>query len=164
MNRRHDAAAYLDIVARVRRARPDIAFSSDFIVGFPGETDADFEATLALVREVGFASAFAFKYSPRPGTPAAEADGQVPSRGQRGAAGAPAALLESQRQAFNRATRRAALRRHLRQARPPSPANSSAARPICRRCTPRPTPARIGRMAEVEIVDVGPNSLCGPAR
>ena len=56
----------------MRRARPDIAFSSDFIVGFPGETDADFEATLALVREVGFASAYAFKYSARPGTPAAE--------------------------------------------------------------------------------------------
>ena len=104
MNRRHDAAAYLDIVARVRRARPDIAFSSDFIVGFPGETDADFEATLALVREVGFASAFAFKYSPRPGTPAAEAERSGRRARQGGAAGAPARLLESQRQAFNRAT------------------------------------------------------------
>ena len=77
MNRRHRAADYLDIVARVRAARPDIALSSDFIVGYPGETDADFEATLALVRAVGFASAYAFKYSPRPGTPAAEAPGQI---------------------------------------------------------------------------------------
>ena len=73
MNRRHRAADYLDIVARVRAARPDIALSSDFIVGYPGETEADFEATLALVRAVGFASAYAFKYSARPGTPAAEA-------------------------------------------------------------------------------------------
>ena len=77
MNRRHRVADYLDIVARVRAARPDIAFSSDFIVGYPGETDADFEATLALVRAVGFASAYAFKYSARPGTPAAEAPGQI---------------------------------------------------------------------------------------
>jgi len=58
----------------VRRARPDIALSSDFIVGFPGETDADFEATVGLAREVGFASAYAFKYSSRPGTPAADAE------------------------------------------------------------------------------------------
>ena len=77
MNRRHRAADYLDIVARVRAARPDIAFSSDFIVGYPGETEADFEATLALIRAVGFASSYAFKYSARPGTPAAEAPGQI---------------------------------------------------------------------------------------
>ena len=77
MNRRHRVADYLDVVARVRAARPDIAFSSDFIVGYPGETDADFDQTLALVRAVGFASSYAFKYSPRPGTPAAEMSGQV---------------------------------------------------------------------------------------
>ena len=77
MNRRHRVADYLDIVARVRAARPDIAFSSDFIVGYPGETDADFDQTLALVRAVGFASSYAFKYSPRPGTPAAEMSGQI---------------------------------------------------------------------------------------
>ena len=77
MNRRHRVADYLDVVARVRAARPDIALSSDFIVGYPGETDADFDQTLALVRAVGFASSYAFKYSPRPGTPAAEMSGQV---------------------------------------------------------------------------------------
>ena len=70
MNRRHRVADYLDIVARTRAARPDIAFSSDFIVGYPGESEADFEATLALARAVGYASSYAFKYSPRPGTPA----------------------------------------------------------------------------------------------
>ena len=73
MNRRHTAADYLRLVEKLRAARPDLALSSDFIVGHPGETEADFEATLALVREVGFAQAFSFKYSPRPGTPAAGA-------------------------------------------------------------------------------------------
>ena len=72
MNRKHTAAQYLAVIARVRAARPDILISSDFIVGFPGETDEDFEATLALVREVGFGMAYSFKYSARPGTPAAE--------------------------------------------------------------------------------------------
>ena len=77
MNRRHTRADYLDAVARLRAARPDLAFSSDFIVGFPGETDADFAETLSLVEEIGYAGAFSFKYSPRPGTPAAEME-QVP--------------------------------------------------------------------------------------
>lgn len=72
MNRRHTAHYYLDMIARVRAARPDIALSSDFIVGFPGESDSDFEETLSLVREVGFAQAYSFKYSPRPGTPGAD--------------------------------------------------------------------------------------------
>jgi tRNA-2-methylthio-N6-dimethylallyladenosine synthase len=78
MNRQHDAASYLRIIERIRSARPDIALSSDFIVGFPGETDQDFEDTLALVGEVGYAQAYSFKYSPRPGTPAAGDAVQVP--------------------------------------------------------------------------------------
>jgi tRNA-2-methylthio-N6-dimethylallyladenosine synthase len=77
MNRRHTVADYLDIVAKLRAARPDIALSSDFIVGHPGETEADFQATMELVRRVRFASAFSFKYSARPGTPAAGAPMQV---------------------------------------------------------------------------------------
>jgi tRNA-2-methylthio-N6-dimethylallyladenosine synthase len=78
MNRKHSAADYLRIVDRLRSARPDIALSSDFIVGHPGETAEDFAATLGLVRQVGFAQAYSFRYSPRPGTPAAGAPGQVP--------------------------------------------------------------------------------------
>jgi tRNA-2-methylthio-N6-dimethylallyladenosine synthase len=78
MNRGHCAADYLALVARLRGARPDLALSSDFIVGFPGETDADFEQTLALAQTVNYAQAFSFKYSPRPGTPAALAGEQVP--------------------------------------------------------------------------------------
>ena len=72
MNRKHTADQYLRVVERIRAARPDILLSSDFIVGFPGETDADFQATLDLIRAVGFGAAFSFKYSARPGTPAAE--------------------------------------------------------------------------------------------
>ena len=72
MNRKHTAETYLRLVERIRAARPDIILSSDFIVGFPGETDADFDATLDLIRTVGFGAAFSFKYSARPGTPAAE--------------------------------------------------------------------------------------------
>ncbi|MFO0070268.1 MAG: radical SAM protein, partial [Alphaproteobacteria bacterium] len=77
MNRKHDAASYISIIDRLRAVRPDIAFSSDFIVGFPGETEEDFEATLRLIETVGFAQAYSFKYSPRPGTPAAEKPQQI---------------------------------------------------------------------------------------
>jgi tRNA-2-methylthio-N6-dimethylallyladenosine synthase len=71
MNRKHTRADYLGLIERIRAARPDIALSTDVIVGFPGESEAEFEATLALLEEVGFAQAYTFKYSPRPGTPAA---------------------------------------------------------------------------------------------
>jgi tRNA-2-methylthio-N6-dimethylallyladenosine synthase len=77
MNRKHTAAEYLALVQRFRDVRPDLALSSDFIVGFPGETDDDFDATMALIDEVKYAQAYSFKYSPRPGTPAAEEADQV---------------------------------------------------------------------------------------
>jgi tRNA-2-methylthio-N6-dimethylallyladenosine synthase len=79
MNRRHTRKDYLDVIARLRAARTDLAFTSDFIVGFPGETEEDFADTLTLVDEVGFAGAYTFAYSPRPGTPAAEMEAQVPA-------------------------------------------------------------------------------------
>ena len=102
MNRKHTNAEYINIIERLRAMRPDMAFSGDFIVGFPGETESDFEDTLALVRHVGYASAYSFKYSPRPGTPAATMADQVPEevkdeRLQR----LQAALMEQSR-AFNR--------------------------------------------------------------
>jgi len=78
MNRSHTADSYLKLLDRFRAARPDIALSGDFIVGFPGETEAEFEETLQLVDAVGYAQAYSFKYSPRPGTPAAAMDGQIP--------------------------------------------------------------------------------------
>jgi tRNA-2-methylthio-N6-dimethylallyladenosine synthase len=102
MHRKHGRASYIDLAARLRAARPDVALSSDFIVGFPGETEADFEATLDLVREVGFASAFSFKYSPRPGTPGADMPNQIDLGTKRQRLARLQELLETQRQAFNR--------------------------------------------------------------
>ncbi len=102
MNRRHRAEDYLRLVERVRKARPDLALSSDFIVGFPGETDRDFEDTLSLVREVNYAQAFSFKYSPRPGTPAA-AMKQLPDEVKSARLQILQALLSDQQDAFNRA-------------------------------------------------------------
>jgi len=101
MNRKHSAAEYIDIIARLRKARPDIALSSDFIVGFPGETDHDAVATIALIKAVGFAQSFSFKYSARPGTPAAGRDGQVPEplKGER--LQRLQAVLDTQQTAFN---------------------------------------------------------------
>jgi tRNA-2-methylthio-N6-dimethylallyladenosine synthase len=104
MNRQHRVRDYLCVVEKVRTARSDLALSSDFIVGFPGESDRDFEATLDLVREVGYAQAFSFKYSPRPGTPAAQLEYQVPEevKGQRLAH--LQELLGRQQEEFNRAS------------------------------------------------------------
>jgi tRNA-2-methylthio-N6-dimethylallyladenosine synthase len=104
MNRKHSSAAYLALVEKIRAARPDIALSSDFIVGFPGESEDDFAQTLALIEETRFASAFSFKYSPRPGTPAAEGAHQVEDAVKAARLARLQALIESQRQAFNRAT------------------------------------------------------------
>ncbi|MCR6644816.1 MAG: tRNA (N6-isopentenyl adenosine(37)-C2)-methylthiotransferase MiaB [Terricaulis sp.] len=101
MNRKHDGAFYRGIIARLRAARPDIALSTDFIVGFPGERDQDFEETMALVRDVRFASAYSFKYSPRPGTPAAAMMGQVKEEAKAERLAALQALLSEQQRAFN---------------------------------------------------------------
>jgi tRNA-2-methylthio-N6-dimethylallyladenosine synthase len=103
MNRQHTAESYIRLVERIRAARPDIALSGDFIVGFPGETEADFDATLALVRAVGYASAFSFKYSPRPGTPAADRQDQVPEDEKADRLARLQALLGAQQHAFNAA-------------------------------------------------------------
>jgi len=101
MHRRHSAADYLRLVERLRAARPGLALSSDFIVGHPGETAADFAETLALVRAVGFAQAFSFKYSPRPGTPAAGAPDQVPDAEKDQRLYELQALLRAQQGRFN---------------------------------------------------------------
>jgi tRNA-2-methylthio-N6-dimethylallyladenosine synthase len=101
MNRKHTADDYRRLVDRLRTARPDLALSSDFIVGHPGEAPADLEATLALIRDIGFAQAFSFKYSPRPGTPAAGAPAQVPEAEKDQRLYALQALLRDQQARFN---------------------------------------------------------------
>ncbi|HVY99594.1 MAG TPA: tRNA (N6-isopentenyl adenosine(37)-C2)-methylthiotransferase MiaB [Dongiaceae bacterium] len=104
MNRQHGADLFRRVVARLRDARSDLVLSSDFIVGFPGETAADFAATLDLVRETGFAMAYSFKYSPRPGTPAAVLPAQVPEAEKDARLAALQDLLNMQQRDFNRAT------------------------------------------------------------
>jgi len=160
MNRRHTSADYLDIVARLRRTRPDVALSSDFIVGFPGESDADFEATMALVREVGFASSFSFKYSPRPGTPGAERDDQIDEDAKRERLAALQALLEEQRQGFNAATVGREIDvlfekpgRHEGQI--------GGKSPYMQAVHVNGAPEMIGQVARVAIVAAGSNSLAG---
>lgn len=104
MNRQHKADHFRRIIDRLRDVRPDLALSSDFIIGFPGETDADHQATVKLIEEVGFAQSFSFKYSPRPGTPAAVLAAQVPEVVMDARLQEIQALLERQLMAFNRAT------------------------------------------------------------
>ena len=160
MNRRHRVADYLDIVARVRAARPDIAFSSDFIVGYPGETDADFEATLALVRAVAFASAYAFKYSARPGTPAAEAPGQIDAATKAQRLARLQVLIEAQLQAFNRAT--VGRRFEVLFEKPGRREGQVIGRsPYMQAVFADGPRSLIGVMAEVEIIGLEPHSLRG---
>jgi len=102
MNRRHTRADYMRIIERIKSVRPDMAMSGDFIVGFPGETDADFEQTLSIVREVGYASAYTFKYSIRPGTPGAGMDNQVEEAVKTERLAALNALITTQMREFGR--------------------------------------------------------------
>ena len=104
MNRKHTSESYLDLIGKIRAARPDMAISGDFIVGFPGETEADFEDTLTLVRQVGYAQAFTFSYSRRPGTPASAMPGQVSREDSEDRLRRLNDLLDAQRFDFNRAT------------------------------------------------------------
>jgi len=160
MNRSHDTASYLAVIARVRAARPDIAVSGDFIVGFPGETDADFEATLDLVRATGYAQAYSFKYSPRAGTPAATMTDQIApdlmdERLQR-----LQALINEQQQAFNHATvgRRTDI---LLERTGKLPGQLIGKSPWLQSVHVIDPSAAIGDLVEVEIVQAGPNSLTG---
>lgn len=101
MNRTHDSATYIEIVRKLRKCRPDIALSGDFIVGFPGETEEDFEQTMKLVRRVKYAQAYSFKYSPRPGTPAAQFEDQIDENIKSERLARLQALLKEQQTEFN---------------------------------------------------------------
>jgi tRNA-2-methylthio-N6-dimethylallyladenosine synthase len=103
MNRKHTADDYRRVIDRFRSARQDIAFSSDFIVGFPGETEEEFAATLALVTQIGYAAAYSFKYSPRPGTPAADMQETVSAAEMDERLVRLQELIDSQQSAFNKA-------------------------------------------------------------
>ena len=163
MNRKHTAKDYLVLVERIRDARPDIALSTDIIVGFPGETEEDFKATLDLVARVGFAQAYSFKYSARPGTPASTMAEQVAEEAKTDRLTRLQALLDSQQAAFNaravgltlpvlfeRAGRR--------------PGQLVGRSPYLQAVHAEATEEWLGRITPVEIAAAGPNSLSGVIR
>ena len=158
MNRSHTGDDYRRIVERIRRARPDIALSGDFIVGFPGETDADFEDTLALVREVGYAQAFSFKYSRRPGTPGADMGDQVPEDVKSDRLQALQALLNEQQAAFN-AAQVGRILPVLVEKPGRQPGQVIARSPYLQSVICDESVGRVGDIVEVSIASAGPNSL-----
>ena len=159
MNRKHTRAQYLALIERIRRGRPDIALSTDIIVGFPGETDADFEATLDVVRLVGFAQAYSFKYSPRPGTPAANM-AQLPEAVKIERLARLKSLLDQQQTMFNRGCVGRILpvlfEKLGRKA-----GQLIGRSPYLQAVHAEAAPELLGRVLPVEIAAAGPNSLSG---
>jgi tRNA-2-methylthio-N6-dimethylallyladenosine synthase len=159
MNRKHTADSYLKIIDRVRAARPDIALSGDFIVGFPGENEAEFEDTLRLIEAANYALAFSFKYSPRPGTPAATMDDQIAPEVMDDRLQRLQALLNAQQLAFNQAsigkTTQVLLERNGK-----LPGQKIGKSPWLQSVHVI-SDAQIGDMVDVHLVSAGPNSLAG---
>ncbi len=160
MNRRHTRAEYLDVVARLRTVRPDIAFTSDFIVGFPGETEEDFIDTLRIVEDVGFAGAFSFKYSPRPGTPAAERGDQIADEVKRERLARLQERIDHHQRAFNRSC--AGRKLEVLFEKPGRIAGQLVGRSAYLQPVQVMAPTSlIGQIATVRITDLGSNSLFG---
>lgn len=160
MNRAHTAESYLRIVERLRAARPDIALSSDFIVGFPGETEAEFEETLSLIRAVNYAQAYSFKYSPRAGTPAATMEEQVDEQVKSDRLARLQALLGEQQLAFNQASvgRQVEV---LLEREGKKPGQLVGKSPYLQSVHVLSPEAKIGDLVRVDIVGAGANSLEG---
>ncbi|HTT99395.1 MAG TPA: tRNA (N6-isopentenyl adenosine(37)-C2)-methylthiotransferase MiaB [Rhizomicrobium sp.] len=160
MNRQHTADDYRRIVDRIRAARNDIALSSDFIVGFPGESDKDFEDTMTLIRDIDYAGAFSFKYSKRPGTPASAARKQIPEDVKSARLEALQALLTEQQRAFNHSCEGRTLSVLLEK--PGRREGQAIGRsPYLQAVHVDDADHLIGQIRDVKIVSVGPNSLKG---
>ncbi|MDG4649537.1 tRNA (N6-isopentenyl adenosine(37)-C2)-methylthiotransferase MiaB [Roseibacterium sp. SDUM158017] len=159
MNRKHTAGDYVRLIERIRAARPDLALSGDFIVGFPGETEADFRATLDLVEEVGYASAFSFRYSPRPGTPAAERALVDPVEADERLQRLQALLTRQQRAAQDAMVGRTVSVLFEKTGRMPGQIVGKSE--YLHAVHAEGDAALIGGIAPVRIVDSGPNSLAG---
>ena len=162
MNRSHTAESYLRLLEDVRAARPDIALSGDFIVGFPGETEADFEETLELVDEVRYAQAFSFKYSPRPGTPAATMDSQIPREVMDERLQRLQAALNRDQLAFNQASLGKSCK-VLVERKGKHPGQWLGKSPWLQSVWFEGE-AAIGDLVSVDLVEAGPNSLAGRLR
>ena len=160
MNRKHRSADYLALIARIKNVRPDIALSSDFIVGFPGETEENFRETLALIEQVGFASTYSFKYSTRPGTPGADLDNQVDEATKHDRLKRLQSLVEAQRMQFNQSMRgqkmEVLLERRGRYA-----GQIVGKSPYMQPVQVDADVSFIGQVVQVEIVDISTNSLFG---
>lgn len=161
MNRSHSVDSYVRTIERVRAARPDIAISGDFIVGFPGERDADFEATLNVVDAVGYAAAYSFKYSPRPGTPAATMENQIPASVMDHRLQRLQARLAAHSTAFNRGCVGRDMRILIDRA-GRKPGQMIGKSPWLQSVFVT-TGARIGDMVDVHVTEALPNSLGGVA-
>ncbi|WP_414900510.1 tRNA (N6-isopentenyl adenosine(37)-C2)-methylthiotransferase MiaB [Sphingomonas flavalba] len=161
MNRSHDTASYLRVIDRVRAARPDIALSGDFIVGFPGETEAEFAATLDIVDRADYAQAYSFKYSPRPGTPAATMTDQIAPEVMDDRLRRLQAAINARQMAFNQATvgRRTSV---LLERKGKLPGQWIGKSPWLQ--SVHLIGGAIGDLVDVDIVAAGPNSLSGEAR
>ena len=160
MNRKHTRADYFRLIERIRAARPDLALSTDIIVGFPGETEDDFAATMDVVEEVGFAQAYSFKYSPRPGTPAASLPGQVTEADKSRRLAVLQTRLNAQQAAFNSAqvgrTLPVLFERTGRR-----PGQLAGRSPYLQAVHVEAGEERIGEIFSVAITQAGPNSLSG---
>ena len=160
MNRGHTTADYLKLIERIRAAQPRMALTSDFIVGFPGETDQEFEDTMQLVRNVNYAGAFSFKYSPRPGTPAATREDQVPEDVKNERLARLQSLVTSQQAAFNQScvgqTLTVLLEKPGRQK-----GQLIGRSPYLQSVHLDAPPSLLGTFVDAHILSVGPNSLSG---
>jgi tRNA-2-methylthio-N6-dimethylallyladenosine synthase len=160
MNRSHDSASYLRVIERVRTARPDIAISGDFIVGFPGESDAEFEETLSIVRHAQYAQAYSFKFSARPGTPAATMDGQIEPEMMDERLQRLQALINEQQLAFNQASigQRTDI---LLERKGRHPGQLIGKTPWLQSVHVQAEGAAIGDLIAVDLISAGPNSIAG---
>ncbi|MBO0733493.1 MAG: tRNA (N6-isopentenyl adenosine(37)-C2)-methylthiotransferase MiaB [Methylocapsa sp.] len=158
MNRRHKRKDYIELATNIRAARPDIALSSDFIVGFPGESEEDFEATMDLAAAVGFANAYSFKYSPRPGTPAASLPRQIPEAVKAERLLRLQALLYEQQRAFN-AKMVGRTVEVLVEKRGRHPGQIVGKSPYLQPVQMEGRPERIGQIVRAEIISSGAHSL-----
>jgi tRNA-2-methylthio-N6-dimethylallyladenosine synthase len=160
MNRSHTSASYLKIIDRVRQARPDIAVSGDFIVGFPGETDTEFEETLSLIEATRYAMAYSFKYSPRPGTPAATMDGQISAQVMDERLQRLQAAINVQQSAFNAASvgKRTSI---LLERKGRLDGQLIGKTPWLQSVHVFAANCAIGDLIEVDLTSAGPNSLAG---
>ena len=162
MNRSHTAESYLATIEKMRAARPDIALSGDFIVGFPGETEEDFEATLRIVDEVGYASAYSFKYSARPGTPAAAMEDQIPRDIMDDRLQRLQARINEHQFAFNRS--KIGLDAQVLIERKGKHEGQMIGRSPWLQSVHVETAAQPGELLEVTLVAAGPNSMTGAGR